>query len=242
MIKSIEQINLKLIEILAPEQGYFGRVFTWGQKPTKYEYIGYKLSEDFLPTLKKMSENQRKNLRIIMVYFEIHAKPLKKLLDVEKEEDDYKYESEVAWSQFMTIIMFGVLEIAVKEKRGNRLNNKLVKIKIFLETYLAKEVKDSIAERYKVEDIFKYEKQIDNFSDVVDHLWYQIRSGFIHDVGIESRGLEWHRLEGFGTKENPIKLKSDVPMQELLQITWQAILNSYGYKGVLKLPRLERVK
>jgi len=66
-------------------------------------------------------------------------------------------------------------------------------------------------------------------------LWSQIRSGFIHDAGIEAIGLEWITIEGSGTKDNPIKLKQNVPIQEFLRMTWQAILNSYGYKGSLEL-------
>ncbi len=83
-----------------------------------------------------------------------------------------------------------------------------------------------------------YKKEIKNFSDVIDHLWYQIRSGFIHDAGIESKGLEWGTLSGIGTKDDPITTKHDVPMEEWLQIIWQAILNSYGYKGLLQHPKL----
>jgi hypothetical protein len=51
--------------------------------------------------------------------------------------------------------------------------------------------------------------------------------------------MEWTTLRGIGSQEDPIVLGSDVPMQELLQITWQAILNSYGYTGQLILPTYE---
>lgn len=241
MSNDLEKINRKLVEILSQEKGYFGRVFTWGQGPTEYKYIGYELTEDFLPTLQKMSDSQRENLTRIINYFDIYALPLKTLLVTSEKEQLYSFNYETAWSHFMTVIMFGMLEIAVKGKRGLFLNKKGEKIKDFLEINLPKEIKENIAERYSVEEIFKYKKKIKNFSDVVDHLWGQIRSGFIHDVGIEARGLEWHWFEGIGTKDNPMTLKSDVPMQELLQITWQAILNSYGYKGVLKLPKLKKV-
>jgi hypothetical protein len=56
----------------------------------------------------------------------------------------------------------------------------------------------------------------------------------VHDVGVESKGLDYGTLIGMGTEDDPIRSKTDVPMQEWLQITWQAILNSCGYKGVLE--------
>ncbi len=238
MSDDLVKINQRLIEILSPKRGYFGRVYTWGQRPTEYEYVGYELTEDFLPTLQGMSEDQRKNLAMIMSYFEIHAHPLKYLLDTNQKEQLYKLYSEIAWSHFMTVVMFGMLEIAVKGKRGVWLDKKFQKIKSFLENNLSKKLKESIAERYSVEEMFNYKKEIKNFSDVIDHLWYQIRSGFIHDAGIESKGLEWGTLSGIGTKDDPITTKHDVPMEEWLQIIWQAILNSYGYKGLLQHPKL----
>jgi len=239
MSNDVVKINQVLIEILGPKRGYFGRVFTWGQRPTEFEYIGYELTEDFFPILQKMSEDQQKNLMMIMSYFEIHAYPLKNLLDTKQEGCPY---SEIAWSHFMIVIMFGMLEIAVKGKRGY-LSKKKQRIKQFLEANLPKKVKESISRRYSVEEIFKYGKKIQNFSDVIDHLWDQIRSGFIHDAGIEFKGLEWYKFgEEIGTKDDPTTIKSDVPMQELLQITWQAILSSYGYKGTLVLPKFKKDK
>ena len=98
MSEELIKINQKLIEILSPERGYFGCVFTWGQRPTAYEYIGYKLTEDFSSTLQNMSEEQKKNLVTIMNYFEMHAHPLRNLLDNRQEEQLYKFYSEVAWS------------------------------------------------------------------------------------------------------------------------------------------------
>lgn len=239
-VNNLKKLNDSLVKMLGEESGFFGRVFTWGQRPTAYEYIGYELTEDFLPTLKAMSADQERNLADVMVYFEWHALPLKKLLEI-SEKENIKLYYEITWSQFMIVIMFGMLEIAVKGKRGKRLGNKLKNIKEFLSVNLPKEKKDDIVKRYYVDEIFKY-KKINNFSDVVDHLWYRVRSGFIHDGGVESRGLEWHTLDGIGTKDEPITMKSNVPVQELLQITWQAILTSYGYKGSLKLPNYKRTK
>lgn len=240
-MSEIIKINQKLVEVLSQDKGYFGRVDTWGQRPTKYEYIGYELTEDFLPTLEKMSDEQQKNLTMIVTHFEIHAHPLKNILAAEEGEHTlYKFYSEISWSQFMTVVMFGILELAIKGKRKSWLNSKRQKIVKFLEDNLPIEVKNDIAKRYKVEEVFKYNKEIKTFSDVINHLWYEVRSGFIHDGGIESRGMEWSSLKGMGSQEDPITISQDVPMQELLQITWQAILNSFGYKGQLKLPKYKR--
>ncbi len=240
MKNDLDATKEKLIEILSQEKGYFGRVRTWGQRPTEYEYIGYELTEDFLPTLQKISDEQRKNLVMIMYYFEMHVHPLRDLLETKQKNQLDKLYSEIAWSHFMTVVMFGMLEIAVKGERGVWLGEKGKKIKKFLQDNLSDKIKEDIAERYKVDKIFDYKKEVKSFSDVIDHMWSQIRSGFIHDAGIESKGLEWNTFEGIGTKENPITIRSDVPIQEWLQITWQAILNSYGYKGLLKLPKYKR--
>ncbi len=235
--KEIE-LNQKLIEVLSQEKGYFGRVDTWGQRPTKYEYVGYELTEDLLPVLKAMSDKQLTNLRMIILHFEIHAIPLKNLLTAEQGEHSLdKLWSEISWSQFMTVVMFGMLELAIKGKRKGWLQSKGVKIVKFLEENLPSEIKNDIAKRYKVEEVFKYPREIKTFADVIDHLWSEVRSGFIHDGGIESRGMEWSSLKGIGSKDDPITILQNVPMQELLQITWWAILNSFGYKGQLKLPK-----
>ena len=234
----MEELNKKFVEMLGKEKGYFGRVYTWGQKPTKYEFIGYELTENFLPILQNMSKDQLMNFKKIIIYFEIHAIALKELL-IAKTKDQYGgLYYEIAWSHFIIIIMFGMLEIATKNKYGKiKMGEKKKKIKKFFEESLSKEIKDKISKDYKVDNIYNYNIKIKSFSDVFDHLWHQIRSGFIHDASMESRGLEWGELEGIGTKDDPITFKKNVPVQDLLKITWQAILNSYGYKGTIKLPK-----
>jgi hypothetical protein len=241
MTKNIIEINHNLIEILSQEKGYFGRIDTLGQRSTKYEYIGYELTEDFLPTLEKMSDEQKNNLTMIMTHFEIHAHPLKNILVTEEGEHTlYKFYSEISWSQFMTVVMFGMLELAIKGKREGWLELKRQNVIKFMEDNLPTETKNNIAKRYKVDEVFKYGKEIKTFSDVIGHLWNEVRSGFIHKGGIEWRGMEWFGLKGMGSQSDPITIYQDVPMQELLQITWQAILNSFGYQGHLKLPKYKR--
>lgn len=236
--KALLGINQKLIEILGKEKGYFGYVPTYGQRPTEYEYIGYELSEDFSPILENMTEDQQKNFVDIMNYFEIHLRPLKKLLDTNEKDLFEKFYNNLAWSHFATVVMFGMLELAIKGRREDKLNDKGKKIKEFLINNLPENIQKSITERFKVEEVFNHKKIISNFSDVVDHMWEEIRCGFIHKASIESKGFDWFSFQGMGTKENPISVKSDVPMQEWLQLTWQSILNYYGYKGVLRLPKL----
>ncbi len=236
----LRKINDKLIELLSSEKGYFGRVISWGQVSSKYIPIGYILSEDFIPTLTTMTVEQRKLLIDVMNYFEIHARPLKALLNYE-EDYSYTWCAEIAWSHFATVIMFGMLELATKGGRGTRLKgDKGEQMKQFLENNLPQNKKDDIAQRYSVEDSFKSSAPIKTFSSVFDHLYEIIRCDFVHDIGLQSKGLEWNILSGAGTNKDPITFKKDVPMQEWLQITWQAILNSLGYKGVLELPSLKK--
>lgn len=231
----LKKINKHLHKILSKEMGYFGCVFTWHQRDTDYEYIGYELTDDFYSTLTTLPTEKIRNLVDIMNYFEIHANPLKKLLPVKSEvHDPYEYYSKIAWSHFMITVMFGMLEVAVKGERKRKLNGKGYAIKLFLCNNLPEDTKKSIHKRYKVDKDFEYNKKIENFSDVVDHLWSEIRSGFIHDNGFESIGLEWNFLTGLGTKDDPLVFHENVPVAEFLQITWQAILNSFGYTGKLK--------
>lgn len=237
----MEEVNKKLVEILSKEKGYFGCVYTWGQRPTEYEFIGYELTENFLPILKNMPDEQVMNLKRIMIYFEIHAIALKELLIAKTRDKFSGLYYEIAWSHFMIVIMFGMLEIATKNKyKEVKMGEKKEKIKKFLEENLSEEIRDKVAKDYKVDDIYNYQKNIEKFSDVFDHLWHQIRSGFIHDASMESRGLEWGELEGIGTKDDPITFRKNVPVQDLLRITWQAILNSYGYKGLIELPKYSK--
>lgn len=241
-IENSKLILQKLKEILSVEKGYFGRVYTWGQRPTEYEYVGYEMTKDFSDVLQNMSADQVKNLVTVINYFEMHAQPARSMLDAKVEGHSYKLYSEIAWSHFMTMIMFGMLEVVVAKKPYAKLNKKgdLIdkgkEIKKFLEKYLSAEIKESIAHRYRVEEMFKHKKPT-NFSEVVDHLWRDIRCSFAHNAGLESKGLEWYTLEGAGSKNDPITIKQDVPVQEWLQVTWQAILNSFGYKGLLELPK-----
>jgi len=231
MINNIIKFNKKLIDILSPKRGYFGHVIILQSERVDYEYIGYEMIEDFCSVLENMTEKQRKTLLVIINYFEIHASPMKKMLNGEFEGQ--LLFSKIAWSHFMTIIMFGMLEVAVKGNNHD-LPYKKQNIKRFLEKNLSEEVKEDISKRYSLEKCSRHKKN-QNFSDVIDDLWYQIRSSFIHDAGIEFKGLENFKFGGgIGTEKNPITIKSDVSMQELLKITWQAILNSYGYKGDLK--------
>lgn len=235
----MERINNKLLEIFRKENGYFGRVKTWGQRPTEYENIGLVPSKDFMEMLSKLPEEKQKELGKIINYFEIHARPLKNLLNAEESEQLYKFFSEIAWSHFATIIMFGMLEVTTKaqssaklDKYGN-LQNKGEEIKKFLENYLPQSIKDGIAKRYDVDGIFGHKKPT-NFEEAIEHLWEAVRCGFVHEAGFEHKGLEYSGFGGgIGTKEDPITIKQDAPMQELLQMAWQAILNFYGYDGIL---------
>jgi hypothetical protein len=244
MQTEFDKINKKLSDILSQESGYFGRIDTWGQRPTKYEYVGYELDIDFMSTLQSLSEEERKSFVRIINYFEIHANPLKKMLNDNSKQALYDFYSECAWSHFMTVIMFGMLEVAVKsspscivwqnQKKGQI--KKLDSINSFLETFLSQDIRDDIAKRYKTED----NKKLNSFSKVIEHLWQEIRSGFVHEASLDYKGTEWTTLSGIGSKEDPIKIGTDVPMQELLQITWQAILNSCGYKGLVKLSKYKK--
>jgi hypothetical protein len=246
MSEEIVKLQTAIIDVLSPEKGYFGRNDTFGQRPTKYEYIGYELSTDILPTLEKLGEDSQKDLSRIVTYFEIHANPLKRLLMTEGKHDLYQFYADIAWSHFMTVTMFGMLEMAVRFAREGKysengeLLNKGETIKLFLENNLEQKIKDEIAENYVTDEIFGYKKKIETFSDVIDHMWRKIRCEFVHNGGLESKGLEWTTLKGLGSKENPITVGQDVPMQEWLKITWQAILHSFGYTGSLQLPKYKR--
>jgi hypothetical protein len=235
-------ITKSLEKLLSKEGGLFGHVKTWGMQKEPYEFIGYELSEDFAPTLRVMTDVQRKNLFSIMTYFEIHSKPLKEILLVvqSKNNNIETIFHETAWSHFMTIVMFGMLEVAVKIsplaiKNEKGYLKKQESIRVFLLTHIALEKQKDIAKRYFIEPSLSLKKSVSSFSEVIDHLWSEIRSGFVHEAGLQSKGLDWTAFSGgVGTKEDPITVHTDVPMAELLKITWEVVLVSYGYKGHLR--------
>lgn len=240
--KNLEKLKDKLLDILSPEKGYFGRIDTWGQRPNKYEFIGYELDTDILPTLENLTEKEIKCLVKIINYFEIHANPLKKMIVLKDKQSLYDFYSDWAWSHFMTVVMFGMLEVAVKnspscivwKNQQKGYIDKYKSIEAFLINFLPENTRNDIAKRYKTEN----NTGLNSFNDVTRHLWEEIRSGFVHEAGINYKGMEWTTLSGgIGTKEDPIKIGTDVPMQDLLQMTWQAILNSFRYTGQLKLPK-----
>jgi hypothetical protein len=245
MNEDLVRINKKLIDVLSSESGYFGWVRMWWNGPKKYEYIGFELSEDIQSTLEGITEDQRRNLVRIINYFEMHARPLKSLLNSNEDDGLYQMYAEIAWAHFMTVIMFGMLEVSLKDTPWAQLDKrgylrKKISIKKFLEDNLSDEIKSDIVKRYKSEEN-SHHKVVGTFSEIIDHLWDQIRSGFVHDAGMESKGLEWQKISGWGTQEDPITFTSDVPMPEWLQVTWQAILNSYGYKGIIRHPTLRKI-
>lgn len=240
--EALLKIKNKLIDVLSADKGYFGRIDTMGQRPNRYEFIGYELDTDIMPILEALSDNEIKCLVKIINYFEIHVNPLKKLIDRGDKQNLYDFYSDWAWSHFMTVVMFGMLEVAAKntpscvvwrdKQKGHIKKNK--SIEAFLIKFLPVDTRDSIVKRYKTEnDVTLY-----SFTDVTKHLWDEVRSGFVHEASVHPIGMEWIVLsDGIGTKENPIQIAGYVPMQELLQITWQAILNSFGYTGLLKIAR-----
>lgn len=233
-----QKTNQVLTEVIGLKNGYFGRIFNWSQETRPYSYIGFELTEDFSSTLNEMTEAQHDVLKRIIMYFEIHMRPLKNMLNAsDNEHRAHRFYTEIAWSHFSTLIMFGMLEIAIKTNHRN-LQNKGQKICAFLNENLPEETKQSITSRYSNRGTSINERS-QSFTAIVDHLWTEIRSGFVHEGSIHSIGLENIEFSrATGTKEDPIIVTSNVPMYEWLQATWQAILNSYGYKGELVHPKI----
>ncbi len=245
MQKNRQQTHQKLIEILGQENGYFGRVFNWGEEIRPYSNIGFEFTEDFDSTLCIMTDKEHDSLKRIMTYFELHMRPLKNMLSSSDYEHRInRFSTEIAWSHFSTVIMFGMLEIAVKggpraglDGYGN-LKDKGRCLRDFLDQNLPEETKRDITSRYSNRGTSLNERS-QSFITILDHLWREIRSGFIHEGSIHSIGLENIEFShSAGTREDPIKITSNVPMYEWLQMTWQAILNSYGYTGKLVHPRI----
>ncbi len=238
---NLVSVNAKLASLLGEEAGLLGKIYSWGYGTNeKYINVGVELSDDFYPILEAMDINQYSNFFKIVTYFEIHASPLSKFFIM--DEDDFldKFNSKIAWSHFMTLILFGMTEIACKRVYPDEisgkgdLKDKGKNIKKFLNEYLDEELKLDIAKRYKVDDKFSEGISIKKFDDVVDHLWSNIRCGFVHDATIESNSLESYSMSGLGSKDDPIKLATDVAVHEWVKIIWQAILKSHGYMGTLE--------
>lgn len=210
-----------------------------GLRNEEYVNIGIELSDDFCPILESMDINQYSNFFKVVTYFEIHASPLRKLFLIDERDFLDRFNSEIAWSHFMTLILFGMIEIACKRvypeevnKKGD-LKEKGKNIKKFLNQFMDKELRLDVAKRYKVDDKFSEGINIEKFDDVVDHLWGNIRCGFVHDATIESKSLESYSMSGMGSEDDPIILTTDVSVHEWMKIIWQAILKSHGYIGTL---------
>ncbi len=240
------KVNEKLISLLSEETGLFGKIYSWGYGTNeKYVNVGVELSDDFYPVLENMDINQYSNFFKIITYFEIHASPLSKLFHINEKDFLDEFYSKIAWSHFITLILFGMIEIACKrvypdevDTRGN-LKEKGNNIKKFLNQYLADELKLDITKRYKVDDTFSEGVNIEKFDDVINHLWSSIRCGFVHDATIESKSLESYSMSGLGSKEDPIRLATDVAVHEWIKIIWEAILKSHGYLGTLEYCKIK---
>lgn len=238
--KSIEKVNQSLLRVLSKENGYFGRVFTWGHGANDYEYIGYELTKDFYPVLEDMSSKEIDSLVKIINYFQIHAAPLKEMLPLERSSELPDIFAPTAWSHFMIIIMFGMLEVVAKQSehkilKDNGYMHKFKSVKAFLRDNLPTDVKKEIVKDYKTPD----GSQLDSFDDILWHLWQDLRSGFVHEAEIKSLGLEWTEIEGMGTENEPLEFNKNIPMQEWMRYTWLAILRNYGYEGRIELPEIQ---
>jgi hypothetical protein len=237
-----EKINDKLNEIFAVSNGYFGTVDTWGLQAAKYVNIGCVPSLETLDCVKALNVKQLNDLMRMIVYFEMHMKPLKSMIDVQSENTLDKWHKQTAWSHFATVIMFGLIEVAVKTIELNKdideyLNEKGKNIYSFLNKYISEEQQADIVQRYKSKNTIFNRPNVTNFKGVVADLWDEFRSGFVHSAGVHSVPLEPTSITNGGqTKEGYqiMALHTEVPMYEWLIIAWQAILNSYGYKGKLK--------
>lgn len=243
-MKTIEvrnSIHHTLLRVIDPKSGLFGRGKAYGKNSQAYTNVGFELSTDFEPTLGVMSDAKIDALYKILVYFEAHMHPLQNLLRASDSEDArHQHLAKTAWSHFSTVIMFGILEIAVKTngetppKPNVELREKGKKISDFLRNNLPPNIKDGVKARYSDEGPLP-NGRFKSFEDIIDHLWKVIRGGFVHDDALRSIGVEYIEFSNaVGTLKDPIEITSNVPMQEWLQLTWQAILNSYGYKGILK--------
>lgn len=224
--------NLKLkerfIDIFSPSSHLFGRVRTHGRSENKFEWNGCAVDKYTFDFVDRLSPAERKDLAKILTYFEIHMRPLRLLL----EEDEIL--NEIAWSHFATLIMFGMLEVAVKVRQegissDSKLENKGRKIRDFLELHLPDSTKQALTQRYKTNIIRDKSVRKGNFKEVTQHLWEEVRSEFTHSAGIHWLGFEFGGLEQSNEKGGTvITFWQDVPIQEWLILTWQAIFHSFS--------------
>ncbi|QQS22736.1 hypothetical protein IPM19_03850 [bacterium] len=162
--------------------------------------------------------------------------PLKSILESHTEMSLDRFYAETAWSHFAIVIMFGLLEVAVKVGKGiaieDFLGDKGREIKAFFVKYLDVERQTKIAEDYKpIDDT----RKLTTFEDVVQDMWDEYRSGFVHSVGVHSVPHEPVSFGDGGEKDGipVIAISKEVPVFTWLIITWQAIFKSLGFKGNL---------
>lgn len=231
-----EELDVKIKDVFSVSNGYFGRVNTYGQTKNEFEFLGLYCKTSYLPWLESLNNEQRRELLRITSYFEIHMRPLKKLLYIDEKDYIDRFSSEMAWSHFATTIFFGILEVAIKLRDKNMaiddyLRYKLKNILAFLNQNLSQQEKDSVVSRYKYKSRDNT-KHNGTFNAVVKDMWDEVRSGFTHDAGFERAGLENAFFVDAGVKKDGIPvltISEDVSIQDWLQITWQSIFNAYGF-------------
>lgn len=225
------------------EGGLFGKVNTFGMRDEEYSYVGYMFTEDIETFLKGLSDEDYYVFGRIFGHFERNGKAYKKIISTPDEPLD-KLWSEIAWSNSFLLVMFGILEIATKRLNSisldGRLNSKGEKMKEFLKNYLTKEEKDKIVCDYKLAHHNQQNQGVSNFDEFFKDIWGEVRSGFIHDIGLSHKRNEGTSFNSKEVDGKPvIELGTDLPIREIGKYFWNAILRSFDYEGELDYERVK---
>lgn len=224
--------------------GLFGRVNTFGSSVNKWSYPGYIFTEDILEFLSGLSDEDYYVLCRIFGHFQRNAKAYKKIISTPDDLFDELW-SEIAWSNSFLLVLFGIVEIATKRSNSisidGRLTHKGPKMKEFLELNLTEEEIHSIINDYKLANHKQKSKGVSNFEEFFYDLWGEVRSGFIHDIGLSYRRNEGTLFKNGEVNGKPvIELGTDLPIREIGKYFWNAILRSFDYEGELDHERVER--
>jgi len=102
-----------------------------------------------------------------------------------------------------------------------------------LKNNLEQEEIDQIVKYYLGEKRSNGELKLNSLEDVIGHLWGEIRSDFIHNIGVESLYNESTTFSINKNKPDTIIVHSNLSMSNFLYLSWKAIFRDLGYIGDL---------
>jgi len=204
-----------------------------------------------------MSFLERESFSKLLAFFCFHMKPLSRLNIKDDTINDFF--GPMVWSNFSLVVMMSVLEkytkgrykrkeflellienipinseeqlimLSAEQRKTNPPPSVLRFSELFSKNLEEKEI-DRIIKNYMAEKQSSGEIKISSIEEVFKHLWEEVRSGFIHNVGLESIYNE-STIFKLSKKPGVITVSDNLSMSNFLFLSWKAIFRHLGYAG-----------